>query len=132
MVLVDSNIFFDLAAISSPMRAKSLRALEDIGASGRIGINAVIYAEVSVAFGSVAKTNRFFDGLGVDLLDIPREALVTAGRAFVAYRRAGGARSSPLPDFFVGAHALALGVPLLTRDAKRFATYFPGLALLRP
>ena len=74
----------------------------------------------------------FFHAIDAHMLEIPRAALVAAGQAFVAYRRAGGARASTLPDFFIGAHALVLEAPLLTRDEGRFARYFPMLVLLRP
>jgi predicted nucleic acid-binding protein len=70
--------------------------------------------------------------LGLKVLEIPRPALFLAGRAFLAYRRAGGTRSNVLADFFIGAHAAVAGVAILTRDARRYMTYFPGVKLLLP
>jgi predicted nucleic acid-binding protein len=95
-------------------------------------INALIYAEVSVGFGS---TEAVEEALPPDLYRreaLPYEAAFLAGKAFLAYRRRGGARTSPLPDFYIGAHAAVSGYRLLTRDATRYRTYFPTVELISP
>jgi len=96
------------------------------------GINPLIYAETSLAFDSVSELDRELDALLLERLQLPFEAGFGAGRAFLEYRRAGGARSSPMPDFYIGAHAALEGLTLLTRDTRRFRTYFPSVALISP
>ena len=96
-----------------------------------IAINPIIYAEVSTGFDSAealhdALVDRF------EFLDLPWSAAFLAGRAFVSYRRGGGQRSAPLPDFYIGAHAQVAGLALLTRDPSRYRTYFPALKLITP
>ena len=100
---------------------------------GPLGINAIIFAEFSVRYGSVDETESAVEDFGLTILDIPHPALFLAGRAFRQYRRQKGAgKTGVLPDFLIGAHAAVLGVPLLTRDAKRCRTYFPTVELLTP
>jgi predicted nucleic acid-binding protein len=97
-----------------------------------IAINPVIYAEISIGFASLPALDAYLLAGGYRKLTLPYEAGFAAGRAFVEYRRRGGARTSPLCDFYIGAHAAISGLKLLTRDAKRYATYFPGVALIAP
>lgn len=108
------------------------RAIGVAQADGGLLINDVVFAEMSVRFHTLEEAVRFAETLGLVLLAISREALFNAGKAFQAYRWAGGGKENVLPDFFVGAHALELAVPLLTRDPKVYRTYFPTLELITP
>lgn len=95
-------------------------------------INPIIYAELSCRAESPLELDTTLRGLGLDYLEIPRSALFQATQAFLLYRKRGGNKTSPLPDFFIGAHAAALGIPLLTRDVARYRTYFPSVELICP
>ncbi len=97
-----------------------------------LGINAVIYAELSIAYSRIEELEATIATARLRLLDIPREALFLAGKAFFAYRKQGGTRTGVLPDFFIGAHAAVMQLPLLTRETARYRTYFPGVALITP
>jgi len=98
----------------------------------RLAINFVIYAELSVGFARIEELDGVLGATGIGVADIPRPALFLAGKAFQTYRKRGGARTGVLPDFFIGAHAVVLNAPLLTRDAGRFRTYFPTVELIAP
>ena len=98
----------------------------------RLVINAIIYAEVSVRYSRIEELDAALPKAMFDREPIPFEAAFLAGKSFLAYRRRGGPRRSPLPDFFIGAHAAIAGHRLLTRDATRYRTYFPKLALISP
>ncbi|MGH8514387.1 MAG: type II toxin-antitoxin system VapC family toxin [Gammaproteobacteria bacterium] len=95
-------------------------------------INPVIYAEISPYFDHPAALDAVLEKVGIEYRDISREALFLAAKAHQAYRRRGGARTGVLPDFFIGAHAAVLGAPLLTRDVRRFQSYFPSVRLVTP
>jgi hypothetical protein len=97
-----------------------------------LGINAVIYAELSIAYARIEELENTVDTARLHLLEIPREALFLAGKAFLAYRKQGGTRTGVLPDFFIGAHAAVMQLPLLTREGARYRTYFPGVVLITP
>ena len=130
-VLIDSNVLIDLIDPASSGRAWSIAQVERLADNGGVLlINPIIYAEVSVPFSKPSDVEALlapFDREG-----LPFEAAFAAGKAFVAYRKRGGARTSPLPDFFIGAHALVRGYLLLTRDASRYRTYFPEVELIAP
>ena len=131
-VLVDSNVLIDLMSENSEWFAWSSAALANAADSAHLVINAVIYAEVSVRF---TRIEDLEDALPKSLFQrepIPFEAGFLAGKAFLAYQQRGGAKRSPLPDFIIGAHAAVAGHRLLTRDATRYRTYFPRLALIAP
>jgi len=100
--------------------------------SGMLVINPIIYAEVSVGFERIEELDAVLPLESFRRDPLPWEAAFLAGKCFLAYRRRGGARRSPLPDFYIGAHAALAGLPLLTRDARRYRTYFPHLSLLAP
>ena len=99
---------------------------------GIVGINPIIYAETSLEFADTGVLDNQLDNLLLTRLTLPYGAAFRAGRAFLRYRRAGGARSSPLPDFYIGAHAETEGLTLLTRDVGRYRSYFPSLKLTTP
>jgi predicted nucleic acid-binding protein len=100
--------------------------------SGMLVINPIIYAEVSVGFERIEELDDVLPADSFRRDPLPWEAAFLAGKCFLAYRRKGGARRSPLPDFYIGAHAAVSGLPLLTRDPRRYRTYFPRLRLLTP
>jgi hypothetical protein len=95
-------------------------------------VNPIVYAEVSVNFERIEELEAALPGDSFRREALPWEAAFLAGKCFVRYRRAGGARRAPLPDFYIGAHAAVRGIPLLTRDAARYRTYFPRLELILP
>ena len=132
VVLVDSNVVLDLSEPASAWHDWAIRQLEATDEGHRIVANAVVYCEVSIGFDAIEECEALFRHLLLDLIEIPREALFLAGKAFLAYRRRGGMRTAVLPDFFIGAHAAVLGMTLLTRDARRYRTYFPTVSLIAP
>jgi predicted nucleic acid-binding protein len=131
-VLVDSNILLDVATNDSTWGAWSADALARAADASVLVINPIIFAEVSAAFERVEDLE---DALPPELYrrdPLPYEAAFLAGKSFLAYRRRGGRRVTPLPDFYIGAHAAVVGHQLLTRDARRYRTYFPRLVLIAP
>lgn len=132
MVIVDSNIIFDLWDQDPVWAPWSVQQLRTLSASHDLAINAIIYAEISARFSSQANLDKTVNNLGLIISDIPREAAFLAGKAFLQYRRKGGIRSSVLPDFFIGAHAASLHCAILTRDTRAYATYFPDVSLIAP
>ena len=132
MVLVDSSVLLDIFTDDPIWKPWSVTALRDVRAAGFAGINPLIYAEISLAFDSASELDRELHTLLLDRLQLPFGAGFGAGRAFLKYRRAGGARSSPMPDFYIGAHAALEGLTLLTRDTRRYRTYFPSIKLISP
>ena len=132
MVLADSNVLLDIFGEDPAWSSWSKHALRDALAIGAVGINPLIYAEISVRFEDRASLDAGLEELMLERLNLPYEAAFVAGRAFRRYRRAGGVRSSPLPDFFVGAHAEVADFTVLTRDVSRFRTYFPTVRLISP
>lgn len=92
----------------------------------------MIYAELSIAYARIEELEDTVAAAELRVLEIPREALFLAGKAFLAYRRRRGTRTGVLPDFFIGAHAAVTGSPLITREAARYRTYFPGVVLIAP
>ncbi len=130
MILVDSNVIIDVLSADTVWSGWSETALIDAADRDEIAINPIIYAEIAAGFATIAVLDRNLDEFR--RLPLPYEAGFVAGRAFVEYRRRGGARTSPLPDFYIGAHAAVAGLKLLTRDAKRYASYFPGVRLIAP
>lgn len=131
-VVVDSNVLLDVVTDDPTWGPWSARALEQVADEATLVINALVYAEVSVGFDSIEALE---DALPPDLYrreHLPYEAAFLAGKAFRRYRDAGGARTAPLPDFYIGAHAAVAGYRLLTRDARRYRTYFPRLELIAP
>jgi predicted nucleic acid-binding protein len=130
--LVDTNVLLDVVTMNADWMAPSLVALERALAKGMLVINDVIYAELSVGLETTADTDAVLMSVDVILAPIQREALFLAGKAFKRYRESGGTRTGVLPDFFVGAHAQIENIPLLTRDPKRYRTYFPTVELIVP
>lgn len=131
-VLVDSNVILDLF-LNDPVWANwSEETLENYSHAGKLFINSVIYAEVSIGFESIESLEHALDIADFLLLPIPKEALFLAGKAFLQYKQKKGTRRSPLPDFFIGAQAAVMEMDLITRDASRYRTYFPTINLIAP
>ncbi len=131
-ILVDSSVLIDVATENEAWTERSTRALKDLGRDRELVINSIVFAEVSIPFDRVEDVDERLPPDVFRREDVPWEAAFLAGKAFVAYRRSGGARRSPLPDFFIGAHAAVRGYGLLTRDPKSVRTYFPTVEVLTP
>ncbi len=129
--LVDSSVLLDLLA-PSPWRPWSSEHLARAADTGDVGINQVIYAEIAVGFESQERLERTLNGVGIRRLTLPWSASWLTARAFGEYLARGGSRRIPLPDFFIGAHAQASGLTLLTRDPRRVRHAFPDLMLVAP
>ncbi|MGH9599313.1 MAG: type II toxin-antitoxin system VapC family toxin [Terracidiphilus sp.] len=132
MILLDANVILDIWDPDPVWSAWSSGQLRQQSHLHELAIGPVAYAEISVSFATQAVLDEKLNEMGVMVLSIPRRAAFLAGKAYVQYRRKGGTKINVLPDFFIGAHALVLGCPLLTRDTHRYAAYFPGLALIAP
>ena len=132
MILVDSNVLLDIFTADPDWLPWSQSALADALLDGPVVINQLVYAEVAVAYRQLAELDAVLARIKVQRAELPWDAAHLAGQAFVKYRRQGGARTSPLPDFYIGAHALSAGLVLLTRAAARYRTYFPKLKLIAP
>ncbi|MFT4247167.1 MAG: type II toxin-antitoxin system VapC family toxin [Pseudomonas sp.] len=131
-VLVDANVLLDVLTEDPHWFDWSGKALEEQAAKARLCINPLIYAEVSVGFERIEELDEALPASDFTRLPLPWEAGFLAGKAFLRYRRDGGQRRSPLPDFIIGAHAAVSGLPLITRDVRRYRTYFPKLLLICP
>lgn len=130
--LVDSNVLLDVVTDDPTWSEWSSIALAEAFDSGRVVINPVVYAEVSVGFALIEDLNDALPATQFIREHLPYSAGFLAGKAFLAYRRRGGARTTPLTDFYIGAHAAVAGHRLLTRDARRYRTYFQGLDVVAP
>lgn len=132
VTLVDSNVLLDIVTDDPAWSAWSSNALAEAFDKGRVVVNPIVYAEVSVGFDLIENLDDALPATQFVREPLPYAAGFLAGKAFLAYRRRGGARPTPLPDFYVGAHAALSGYRLLTRDARRYRTYFAGLDVLAP
>lgn len=131
-VLVDSNVLLDIITEDAAWYEWSSGAIEHWADEHVLAINPIIYAEISISFRRIEDLEAAFPDDLVERLPIPWEAAFLAGKCFVRYRRRGGSRRSPLPDFFIGAHAAVANLPLVTRDPTRYRTYFPTVQLIAP
>ncbi len=130
--LVDTNVLLDVAEEDTRWSAWSGRQIADAAVEGALVINQVVYAEMAAGFDSVEALDATLTPERYRREHVPFDAAFLAGVAFLSYRRRGGARSSPLPDFFIGAHAAVRGYRLLTRDRGYYAAYFPTLEIVSP
>lgn len=131
-VLVDSSVVLDLFTADKAFYERSLACLAVYGAKGDLLIDDMVYAEVSVGFHCIELLDEALSGAGFRGSIIPKEAMFLAGKAFLAYRRRGGTRTAPLPDFIIGAHAAITGLPLVTRDPARVRDAYPGVRIIEP
>jgi len=130
--LVDSNVLLDQLTEDPRWFAWSRDAIAELADQSFLVINPIIFAEVSVSFQSIKDVDEAFPFHFFRREALPYEAAFLAGKAYVKYRHHGGHRTSPLPDFFIGAHAAVAGYRLLTRDVRRYQTYFPTVELIAP
>lgn len=132
MLLVDTNVLIDVLEDDPEWADWSIEQLRAQSKVHPLAINPIIYAELSLTFSKVEALDKTIESLGLTVLELPRPALFLSGKAFVQYRKRGGKANNVLADFFIGAHAAVLGCPLLTRDARRYQTYFPRVTLITP
>jgi predicted nucleic acid-binding protein len=131
-VLVDSNIILDVFLNDLKWADWSESKLVEYSEHTSLYINAIIYSEISIAFKLIEDLESALSKAGFQLLEIPKEALFLAGKDYIKYKRRKGVKRTPLPDFFIGAQAAVLNLPLLTRDVSRFQAYFPTVELIAP
>jgi predicted nucleic acid-binding protein len=131
-ILLDSNVILDVWNVDPVWHVWSIDQMRRLSLLHELAINPIIYAEIAVAFATSATLDEKLAELGVLVVSIPRTAVFLAGKAYLFYRRQSGTKSNVLSDFFIGAHAAVLGCPLLTRDKRRYSTYFPSVRLIAP
>lgn len=132
MTLVDSNVLLDVVTDGQAWADWSQEQLERAALDGPLVINDVIFAEVSARYATIEAVDAMLGDLDIEVMPIPRAALFLAGKAYLQYRAGGGLRTGVLADFFIGAHAAVEQLPLLTRDARRYQSYFPTIRLITP
>jgi predicted nucleic acid-binding protein len=130
--LVDTNILLDVITEDPKWADWSSEALTRLGDESTLAINPIIYAEVSIHLRTIEEMDDVVPDRHFRRLDLPYEAAFLAGKAFLAYRRRGGLKTMPLADFYIGAHAAVSEMRLLTRDARRYRTYFPTVSVIAP
>ena len=132
MIFVDTNVLLDVVTDDENFAEWSISQLEAAALQGDLLINDSVYAELSVGYRKKERLDAFIEAAGLRHEMMPRDALFLAGKAFSSYRQAKETKQNVLPDFFIGAHAMVLSLPLITRDARRYRTYFPSLELICP
>lgn len=132
LVLVDANVLLDVLTDDPVWASRSSTALARVADEVRLAINPIVYAEVSIGFDRIEELDEALPADTFARLPLPWTAAFLAGKCFLRYRRSGGERRSPLPDFYIGAHAAVEGIPLLTRDEGLYRTYLPRLDLITP
>jgi predicted nucleic acid-binding protein len=132
VILVDTCVLIDVSADGADWRDWSLRQLAAWSERGPLLINPIVFAEWCSDFETHENASTALADFGLQWAEIPRTALFLASQAHRRYRRRGGTRSMVLPDFLIGAHAAVAGIPLLTRDRRRFETYYSGLEIVAP
>jgi len=131
-VLIDSNVLLDIATNDERWADWSADAVETASHSATLVINPIIYAEVSVGYERIEEVERSLPAALYRREPLPFDAAFLAGKVFLLYQQRGGRKWTPLPDFYIGAHAAVAGYRLLTRDAKRYRTYFPKVEIICP
>lgn len=132
MLLVDTNVLIDVLEDDPHWAQWSIDQLRNQAKLHQLAINPIIYAELSLVFTEYEELDKTIATLGLTFLELPRTALFLAGRAFLQYERSKGTKHNVLSDFLIGAHAAAESMSLLTRDTKRYRTYFPSVSLIAP
>ena len=131
-MLVDTNILIDVLEDDPQWADWSIKQLQEQSMVHKLVINPIIYSELSLTFSSIEELDKALYGMDLPMVEIPKPALFLASKAFLQYRRKGGTKNNVLGDFFIGAHAAVSGLPVLTRDTKRYGTYFPTVQLVSP
>lgn len=129
---MDTNVILDLFLNDPNWADWSEKTLNQYGALGELYINPIIYSELSIGFQRIEELEEALQIADFQMLEIPREALFLAGKAFLQYRKQKGTKHSPLPDFYIGAQAAVMGLTLITRDVARYHSYFPTVQLITP
>jgi predicted nucleic acid-binding protein len=130
--LVDSCVLLDVITGDERWADWSAAQIAAAVDAGRVVINPLIYAEVSVGYQTIEELEEMLPAGDYEREPLPYLAGFAAGKAFVRYRRSGGDKRSPMPDFYIGAHAAVAGYRLLTRDVQRYRTYFPTIDIIAP
>ncbi len=130
--LVDSNVLFDFLSEDEEWNDWSGAMLSEAAHRGAVVINPLIYAELGIRYTRIEDLDEALPADYFMRAPLPWEAAFLAGKCYERYRRRGGTRRSPLPDFYIGAHAAVTGMTLLTRDARRYRAYFPKLRIIAP
>ena len=131
-MLVDTNILVDVFENDPQWADWSIAQLHEQSKTHQLFINSIIYSELSLTFATVESLDQTVNSMGLIMLEVPKPALFLAGNAFIQYRRNGGVKKNVLGDFFIGAHAAVTGLPILTRDIRRYKNYFPTVQLVSP
>ena len=131
-LLVDSNVILDIFLDDPDWADWSTTALANANNNSTLYINQIVYTEVSIGFNKIEELESALHKGGFQMLEIPKEALFLAGKAYLSYRRGKGTKKSPLPDFYIGAQAAVLDMDLITRDEGRYRTYFPTVRIICP
>ncbi len=132
MIVIDTNVLLDVVTDDPVWADWSQQQLSAAALRDRLAINPVVYAEFSSRFARIEDIDAVLVSADIVVTEMPRTALFLAGQAFKTYRRRGGLRTNVLPDFFIGAHAVVLNAPLITRDTGRYRSYFPTIELICP
>ena len=131
-MLIDTNVLVDVLENDPEWADWSVAQLRAQAQIHRLVINPIVYAELSLTFSTVEALDETLANLQIPVIEIPKPALFLAGKAFVQYRRQGDTKTNVLADFFIGAHAAVASLPVLTRDVRRYASYFPTVQLVSP
>jgi predicted nucleic acid-binding protein len=131
-LLVDSNVILDIFLDDPNWADWSVATLSNASQNSTLYINQIIYTEVSIGFKEIEELESALHAGGFEILEIPKEALFLAGKAYLSYRKSKGTKKSPLPDFYIGAQAAVLDMELITRDEGRYGTYFPTVRIISP
>jgi predicted nucleic acid-binding protein len=131
-VLVDSNIVLDVFLNHPKWADWSESKLGEYDQLGVLYINSIVYSEISIGFERIEDLESAIAKAGFQMLEIPKEALFLAGKAYLKYKKGKGAKTSPLPDFYIGAQAAVFNLDLITRDVSRYRRYFPRVKLITP
>jgi predicted nucleic acid-binding protein len=132
VLLVDTNVLLDVVTGDPQWLEWSQRQLKTLALQTRLIINPIVYSELSIGFRRIEEVESILETASVEVKEIPRSALFLAGKVFRTYRTRRGTKTGVLPDFFIGAHAAVQGLRLLTRDARRYRSYFPDITLITP
>ncbi|MGP8323665.1 MAG: type II toxin-antitoxin system VapC family toxin [Methanosarcinaceae archaeon] len=131
-VLVDSNIVLDVFLNDPKWADWSESKLDKYDQLGILYINSIVYSEISIGFRRIEDLESAIAKAGLQMLEIPKEALFLAGKAYLKYKKRKGIKRTPLPDFFIGAQAAIQNLDLITRDVSRYQSYFPSVKLITP
>jgi len=131
-VLVDSNIVLDVFLNDPKWADWSESKLDKYDQLGILYINSIVYSEISIGFKRIEDLESAIAKAGLQMLEIPKEALFLAGKVYLKYKKRKGTKRTPLPDFFIGAQAAVQNLDLITRDVSRYQSYFPTVKLITP